>query len=104
MVISHLQFADETLLFRTKSWANIRALHVVLILFEAMSGLKINFHKSILVGVNVNDSCLNEAASVLSCKIGKIPFVYLRLSIGGNPRRMLFWQPVLNRIQSKVSS
>lgn len=52
MVISHLQFANDTSLFGTKSWANIRALHVVLILFETMSGLKINFHNSILVGVN----------------------------------------------------
>jgi hypothetical protein len=86
-----------------KNWANIRALHVVLILFEAMSGLKVNFHKSILVGVSVNDSWLNEATSMLNCKIGKIHFVYLGLSIGGNPRRLSFWKSVLYRIQSKLS-
>ncbi|GAU21536.1 hypothetical protein TSUD_34990 [Trifolium subterraneum] len=38
--ISHLQFADDTLLLEVKSWANVRALRAVLVLFEAMSGLK----------------------------------------------------------------
>ena len=39
-----------------KSLANVRAMRVVLHLFAAMSGLKVNFHKSELVGVNVNMS------------------------------------------------
>ena len=43
--ITHLQFADDTLLVGEKSWANIRALKAVLILFEAVSWLKVNFHK-----------------------------------------------------------
>ncbi|GAU42165.1 hypothetical protein TSUD_89640 [Trifolium subterraneum] len=44
--VSHLQFADDTLLMGTKSWANVRALRVVLVLFETMLGLKVNFNKS----------------------------------------------------------
>jgi hypothetical protein len=52
-VISHLQFADDTLLLGKKSWANVRALRAILNLFEVVSGLKVNFHKSMLVGVNV---------------------------------------------------
>jgi len=50
MILAHLQFADDTLLLGEKSWANVRALRVVLVLFEAVSGLKVNFHKSSLVG------------------------------------------------------
>ena len=76
VVVSHLQFADDTLLLGTKSWANVRALRVALVIFGAMLGLKVNFHKSILVGVNIASSWLNEAASVLSCKVGKVPFLY----------------------------
>jgi len=45
VVVSHLQFADDTLILGEKSWA--------LILFEALSGLKVNFSKSQLVGINV---------------------------------------------------
>ena len=45
-VVSHLQFADDTLIIAEKSWANVRAMRAVLILFEAISGLKVNFNKS----------------------------------------------------------
>jgi len=41
--VSHLQFANDTLIVGNKSWANVRAMRVVLYLFEAMSGLKVNF-------------------------------------------------------------
>ncbi|MCI77180.1 RNA-directed DNA polymerase (Reverse transcriptase), partial [Trifolium medium] len=40
MVVSHLQFADDTLILGVKSWANVRALWAVLVLFDAVSGLK----------------------------------------------------------------
>jgi mannosylglycoprotein endo-beta-mannosidase len=54
--VSHLQFADDTLLIGTKSRANVRALRVVLVLFESMSGLKVNFNKSMLVRVNFTET------------------------------------------------
>ncbi|CAJ2641323.1 unnamed protein product [Trifolium pratense] len=101
--VSHLQFADDTLLLGVRSWANVRALRAVLVLFETMSGLKVNFNKSLLVGVNISDSWLGEAASVLCCKVGKIPFLYLGLQIGGYPRRLMFWEPVLSRIKNRLS-
>jgi hypothetical protein len=44
-------FADDTFLVELKIG---RAMRVVLVLFELMFGLKVNFNKSILVGVNVN--------------------------------------------------
>jgi hypothetical protein len=103
VVVSHLQFADDTLLLGNKSWANVRALRAVLVLFESLSGLKVNFNKSLLVGINISYSWLYEAATVLSCKVGKIPFMYLGLPIGGNPRRLKFWEPIVNRIKSRLS-
>jgi hypothetical protein len=75
VTVSHLQFADDTLLLGAKSWGNVRVLRAVLVLFETMSDLKVNFHKSMLVGVNISDSWLSEAASVLRCRVGKIPFI-----------------------------
>jgi hypothetical protein len=37
--VSHLQFVDDTLLFGSKSWANVRSMKAVLILFEVISGI-----------------------------------------------------------------
>jgi hypothetical protein len=70
---------------------------------ETMSGLKVNFNKSMLFGVNIHDSWLGDAASALCCRVGKIPFLYLGLPIGGNPKRLVFWDPVLTRLKNRLS-
>jgi hypothetical protein len=42
-VVSHLQFTNDILLMGVKIWANVRAQRAVLVIFEAMSDLKVNF-------------------------------------------------------------
>jgi len=103
MVVSHLQFEDVTLILGMESWENVRTMCAVLMLFEALSGLKVNFLKSQLVGVNVSDSWLSEKALVLRCQVGSLPFVYLGLPVGGKAHRLDFWKPVIHRINSRLS-
>ena len=93
--ISHLQFVDDTLLVGVKSWGNIRILKSVLLLFESVSGLKVNFHKSMLYEVNVAGSWLHEAASVLHCKHGRLPFLYVGIPMNG---RLILLMSVLSSI------
>jgi len=40
---------------------------------------------------------------VLNCKVGSLPFVYLGMPVGGSARRLTFWEPLLNRIKSRLS-
>jgi len=101
--VSHLQFADDTLILGSKSWANARSLRAVLTLFADMPGLKVNFNKSMLVGINIAESWLTEATSILNCKVSKVPLLYLGLSIGGDPQRLAFWNPMMNSIKSRMS-
>jgi hypothetical protein len=101
--VPHLQFADDTLLIGVKNWANVCALRACLTLFESMSGLKVNFHKSMLVGVNISDSWLSETVSALWFKVGNVSFLYLGLPIEGDPRRLSFWEPVLARLKNRLS-
>jgi len=77
--------------------------HNVFFLFEAMLGLKVKFHKSMLIGVNIDEPWVHKAASVLSCKIGRLPFIYLGLPIGGYLRRLIFWESVLDCIKARLS-
>jgi len=72
--LSHLQFADDTLILGVKSWVNLRYMRAVMILFEQVFGLKVNLHKSMLTGINITTSCVSEAASVLNCRVGTLPF------------------------------
>lgn len=53
--VSHLQFADDTLIIGRKCSQNIWSIKAVLQLFELLSGLKVNFHKSQLMGINVDE-------------------------------------------------
>lgn len=55
----------------------------VLILFHLASSLQVNFHKTSLIGINVDQNWLLDAAGSLLCKIGTLPFSYLGLLIGG---------------------
>jgi hypothetical protein len=69
-----------------------------------MLALKVNFNKSMFVGVNISESWLNAAAATaLRCRMGKIPFLYLGLPIDGDPRHLGFWEPVVTRIQKRLS-
>jgi len=55
-----------------------------------ISGLKITFHKSLQVHVNVPESWLAEAVIALNCKIRRVHFTYLSFLIGENLVVFLF--------------
>lgn len=65
-------------------------MRALFLLFVAMSGLIVNFHKSELVGVNVNQSWLVETAAVLNCTVGTSAILYLGLPVGGDSRKLIF--------------
>lgn len=88
-VITNLQFADDTLIVGEAIYDNLWAIKTIFRCFELASGLKVNFHKSNISGMNVDNSFLIAASDFLNCNIGSIPFCYLGLPIGANPRR--FW-------------
>jgi hypothetical protein len=72
--------------------------------FELISGLKVNFFKSKLIGINVEACFLESAALFLKCVVGQLPFIYLGLPVGANPRRLSTWNPVLDVIQRRLAS
>nr|KYP63731.1 hypothetical protein KK1_018313 [Cajanus cajan] len=40
---------------------------------------------------------------VLNCKIMDIPFKYLGLPIGDNPRRQAMWKPIILKFEKKLA-
>ncbi|XP_057249213.1 uncharacterized protein LOC130590681 [Beta vulgaris subsp. vulgaris] len=102
-VLSHLQFADDTVLFSSPDPQCLHNVRKVLILFQLASGLQINFHKSELLGVNVNESEMQELAHLLGCKVGSFPLIYLGLPIGGNMSRMAAWDLLIEKMKLKLA-
>jgi len=56
------------------------------------------------MGVNVSRSWLLEAAAVLNCRVSSLPIVYLDLPVGGDFRRLDFWDHVISHIKSRLSN
>lgn len=94
-----LSFADDTLVMVVKWWANIRAIKANLLWLELMFSLMDNFYKNMLVGGNVYSFLIQTMVEIPNCKMGVEPFKYFGMAIGDNPRRLVFWKPVNDRIR-----
>ncbi|XP_050232953.1 uncharacterized protein LOC126681456 [Mercurialis annua] len=82
--LSILQFADDTLLFIPNNMEMIKNLLRILRCFELISGLRINFKKSSIIGLNVQEADLTAAANILNCKTEKLPIDYLGMPLSKN--------------------
>jgi len=102
--VSMLQYADDTLFFYKASIQSVLTLKAILKCFELASGLKVNYYKSKFGGVGVNINQTMVFAFILNCHIMKTPFSYLGMMVGGNHKRCVFWEGMLNKIQSRLSS
>ncbi|XP_071694427.1 uncharacterized protein [Rutidosis leptorrhynchoides] len=103
VVMSHLQYADDTMFFGEWSKSNARNLINILKCFELASGLKVNFHKSCLYGVGVNAVEIENLASRMGCQAGKFQFIYLGLPIGAKMKKLNDWQPVIDKFKKRLS-
>lgn len=75
--VSHLQYADDTIFLGSTIIQNAWAMRRILRNFELLSGLKVNYNKCSLMGVNIERGDLEAMAAILGCVIGEIPFFYL---------------------------
>ncbi|GJZ63602.1 hypothetical protein Tco_0620023 [Tanacetum coccineum] len=61
-------------------------------------GLKINLHKSKLMGIGVSSNVVAAAASLIGCSILTAPFNYLGVKVGSNMSRINSWDDVISKI------
>ncbi|GKB19941.1 RNA-directed DNA polymerase, eukaryota, reverse transcriptase zinc-binding domain protein [Tanacetum coccineum] len=101
--LSHLFYADDAIFLGQWSELNIDSLVRVLDCFFQASGLRINMCKSKIMGVNVEDGMVKNAASKLGCLVLKTPFTYLGTKVGGNMSRKQAWKEVVDKVLSRLS-
>ena len=83
--MSHLLFADDTLVLYGASKDQLLYLSWILMWFEAMSGLRINLDKSELIPMGGVENSKALAAN-LGCKVGSLLSTYLGLPLGTHHR------------------
>lgn len=79
--ISHILFANDTLIFCGENPDHLCNLQCLFLCFVAVSGLTINLVKSELVAFG-NIINVEVLASILGCRISSFPMTYLGLSLG----------------------
>ncbi|GJT47353.1 putative RNA-directed DNA polymerase [Tanacetum coccineum] len=101
--VSLLQYADDALIFGEWSPRNVKNLISILKVFGDASGLKVNVSKSNLYSVG---SCMAEVdalASLIRCKSGALPFIYLGLPVGKDMSKCASWSNVIERFNNRLS-
>ena len=102
--ITHLQFADDTLIFCEAEMDYLWRIRNVLLNFQAFSGLVVNFHKSGLIAIGKEEEWSQQAANLLGCTLVQLPMMYLGISLGANMRKKASWQCIIDKIQQRLQN
>ena len=102
MNISHLFFADDTIVLCEASKEHLTHLSWILFWFEAASGLRINLAKSEIISVGEVDE-VEELVVELGCRVGSLPSQYLGLPLGAPNRATSVWDGVEERVRRRLA-
>jgi hypothetical protein len=100
--IVSLQYADDTILFSDPDEFFVRNLKCCLVWFEKISGMRINFHKSKLIPVNLSDDQLHVATHLFGCPVGSFPIKYLGIPLHHDNLKREDIQPLVDKILKKT--
>lgn len=79
--VSHLQYADDTIILVENSDQCIANLKNLLLIFESLFWLKINLSKSKVLVMGSSPAKALRVANLLNCKLGAFPLKYLGIPI-----------------------
>ncbi|KAL9665680.1 hypothetical protein QQ045_021101 [Rhodiola kirilowii] len=104
-VITHLLFANDSLLFLRLTHDSINCVRNLLNIYEKTSGLGVNFGKSeIMVSKNAQQDLIEHVRQTLAVNIVENHSKYLGLPVLINRNRIQTFQVMVDKIWSKTNS
>ena len=103
LMVAHLLFADDTLIFCDASTSQIEYLWEILSSFEPMSGLHIKLAKSELVPIGEVTN-MGELVAFLGCRWSSLPMTYLGLPLSAKFKDRAIWNSNLERMEQRLTS
>ena len=100
--VSHLLFANDTILFCEANEEQILHVRMLLLCFQAVTGLKVNTLKSKMVPIG-EVSNVHVLVEILGCRIRSLPMTYLGMPLGASHKSPTIWNPILEKIERKLA-
>ena len=98
-----LQYADDTLILIRATTEDVINLKSTLDSFSAATGLKINYHKSTVVPMQVPESQLRRLLKVLHCQCADFPQVYLGLPLSNVKLNLAAFAPLIAKVDKQLA-
>jgi hypothetical protein len=77
-----IQYEDDTLIVMKANTGQLFCLKSLLHSFAESTGLKVNYSKSNMFPINMDDGRLSHFANTLNCQKVSFPFTYLGMPLG----------------------
>jgi hypothetical protein len=97
-----MNFADDTLIFLKADLKMVESLKLLLVSFENLSGLKINYAKSTLVPLNISNDLGVVCVSILGCDLSELPLTYLGVHLHWRKLTTNDWLFLVSKIEKKL--
>ena len=98
-----LQYADDALVLMRADEEGAVRLRQILDMFAEATGLRINFAKSTLVPVHVDQGTQGVVAQALGCAVGAFPQTYLGLPLSWEKLKFTDFLPMLARVDKYLA-
>jgi hypothetical protein len=97
-----VQYVDDTLIIMPVDARQLVTLKGLLKSFTDSTGLRVNFSKSFLVPINMDDEKATHLANTIGFSIGYTSFTYLCLPLGTTRPSVDEFSPFLNKIEKRM--
>lgn len=98
-----LQYGNDTILFSSAEEFYLINLKHILLWFEQLSGMRINFHKSDLIPMNVEGDYVHYASHIFHCPLGTFPIKYLGVPLHYNKFSREDVQPLVDKMVNRIA-
>jgi hypothetical protein len=97
-----LLYADDVLIFLQAEEQQLRLLKMIFLLFQRLSGLKLNLQKSMLLVTADRFNLVYELATIMQCQASKFPILHLGLPLSDKMLSKEAYNNILNREENRL--
>lgn len=101
-MVSHLQYVDDKVFLCSGNDEDVITTKVILRNFELVLGLKVNFGKFSILGINILPERLNSMVVMVGCSVVPFPFSYLGLNVGINHKSKAVWEDLIHKAKRRL--